>query len=73
MLFLKISNADISFNEKTLMWKTYTTNEALFTIKQVQIINSEEFVIAALDNDSNMFIVYVAIREQEKMPIHFKK
>ena len=35
MLFLKLSNADISFNEKTLTWKVYITNKALPTIKQV--------------------------------------
>ena len=29
MLFLKISNADVSFGEETLTWKTYTINEAL--------------------------------------------
>ena len=35
MLFLKLSNANVSFNEKTLTWRTYTTNKALSTIKQV--------------------------------------
>ena len=31
MPFLKISNADVSFCEETLIWRTYTTNEALST------------------------------------------
>ena len=35
MLFLKISNADMSFSEKTLTWKTYTINKALPTTEQV--------------------------------------
>ena len=35
MLFLKISNADISFSEKTLTWKIYTTIKALLTTEQV--------------------------------------
>ena len=35
MFFLKISNADILFGEKTLTWKSYTTNKALPTTKQV--------------------------------------
>ena len=35
MLFLRISNKDILFGEKTLMWKTYITNKALPTTKQV--------------------------------------
>ena len=29
ILFLKISNADVSFGEKTLIWKFYTTNRVL--------------------------------------------
>ena len=35
MLFLKISNVNILFNEKILIQKSYTTNKALFIIKQV--------------------------------------
>ena len=44
MFFLKISNADMSFGEKTLTWKTYTTNNALPTTKQVQIFNPKELL-----------------------------
>ena len=40
MLFLKPSNADISFDKGTLTWKFYTTNKILSTTKQVQLINS---------------------------------
>ena len=63
MPFLKISNANMSFGEGTLTWRTYTTNEALPTTKQVQIVDPKEFVIAALDIDSEIFVVHVAIRE----------
>ena len=35
MLFLKISNADISFGKKTLTWKSYITKKALPTNKRV--------------------------------------
>ena len=35
MLFLKISNADMSFCERTLTRRTYTTNEALLITKRV--------------------------------------
>ena len=35
MLFLKINNADVAFSEKTLTWKSYTTNKLLSTTKQV--------------------------------------
>ena len=67
MPFLKISNANIAFNKKTLMWKSYTTNEALPTTKRVQLVDLKEFVIAALDADSETFVVHVTIWEREKM------
>ena len=73
MLFLKISNANVSFDKKILTWKTYTTNKALPTTEQVQIINKKNFVIAALNANSKTFVVYVAIWEREKMPMHSKK
>ena len=73
MPFLKISNADVSFGEGTLTWKTYTTNEALPTTEQVQIVDPKEFVIAALDVDSKTFMMHMAIREQEEMLVHSKR
>ena len=63
MLFLKISNANILFNKGILMLKTYTTNETLPTIKQVQIIDPKEFVIAAFNINSKMFVVHIDIEE----------
>ena len=39
MLFLTLSNADIQFAEKKLTWRTYITEEALSTIRQVKIID----------------------------------
>ena len=65
--FLKISNADVSFSEKTLTWKSYTTIKALPTTKRVQLVNPKEFVIAVLDADSKTFVVHVAIQEREKI------
>ena len=73
MLFLKISNANVSFDEKILTWGTYTTNKALFIIKQVKVVDPKKFVIAALNVNSKTFVVYVAIREREEMPMHSKK
>ena len=61
MPFLKISNADVSFDERILTWKSYTTNEVLLTTKQVQLIDPKVFVIAALDVDSKTFVVHMAI------------
>ena len=73
LLFLKINNADMLFGEKTLTWKTYTINKALPTTKQVQIINKKNFVIAALDADSKIFVIHVVIWEREKMPMYFER
>ena len=39
MPFLSFSNADVQFAEKELTWKTYTTEEALPTTRQVEIID----------------------------------
>ena len=61
LFFLKISNVDMSFNEETLTWKFYITNEALFITKQVQIIDLKEFIIVALDVNNKTFVVYMAI------------
>lgn len=63
MIFLKISNTNVLFAEKTLMQKFYTINKALPIIKKVQIIVLKEFIIITLDADSEMFTVYVAIRK----------
>ena len=73
MLFFKISNADMLFNEKILTWRTYIINEAPSSTKQIQIVDPKEFVIATLDIDSETFVVYVAIWEQKEMPLHSKK
>ena len=73
MFFLKISNADKSFEEKTLMWESYTTNEALLTTKRIQIVNLKKFVIVALDVSSETFVTYVIIWEQKEIPVYFKK
>ena len=73
MLFLKISNADMAFDEDILMWKSYTTNKARPSTKQVQLVDLKEFDIVALDADSKTFVEHVAIWEEEKMPVHTKR
>ena len=64
MFFLKMSNADVSFGEKILTWKSYTTNKALPTTKQIQIVDLKEFVKVALDAGSKTFVIYVAIQKK---------
>ena len=71
--FLKLSNADISFGEGTLTWKSYTTNKALLSTKQVQLVDPKKFVIATLDAGSETFVVHMAIREREKISVYSEK
>ena len=71
--FLKISNVDVTFGEETLTWKFYTTNEALPTTKQIQLVNPKDFVIVALDVDSETFVVHITLRKREKISIHAER
>ena len=73
MLFLKINNPNMAFGKKTLIWKSYTINKDLLATKQVQLVDPKEFVIAVLDANSEIFIVHVAIRKREEMPVHSPK
>ena len=73
MPFLKISNANVAFGEGTLTLKLYTTNKALPTTERVRLVDPKEFVIAALDVGSETFVVHMAIKEQEKMPVHSER
>ena len=71
MLFLTFSNADIQCAEKKLIWRSYTTKEALFTTRKVEIINRKEFDKAALDNNIGVFKVHVSFLSlRSKMIIH---
>ena len=60
MPFLFLSNADVQFAEKELTWRTYTTEEALPTIRRVEIIDRKEFAKAALDENVEAFVVHVS-------------
>ena len=60
MPFLTLSNADVQFVEKELTWRSYTTAEALPTTKRVELINKKEFAKAALDENSETFVIHVA-------------
>lgn len=51
------------FGKKRLSWRSYTTNEALPTFKQVQLINLKELVISALDTGNKTFVIYVTIQK----------
>ena len=73
MFFLKTSNINISFSKNTLIKKFYTIIKFLSTIKQVSIINLKQSIIVALDIDSKIFVVYMAIWEQKDIFVYLKK
>ena len=60
MPFLILSDIDIQFAEKKFTWRSYTTAEALPTTRRVELIDKKEFVAAAMDKDSETFVVHVA-------------
>ena len=64
MFFFTLSNADIKFVEKELIWRFYTAVEALPTTKRVELINKKEFAKPALDEESKTFVVYIATLEE---------
>ena len=60
LLFLTLSNVKDQFVEKELIWRSYTTAKALLTTKRVELIDKKEFANAALDENSETFVVPVA-------------
>ncbi len=74
MPFLALNNADFQFGAKELTWRSYTIAEALPTTSQVELIDKREFAKAALDGNSETFVVYVAALEiLTVMPIYPSK
>ena len=63
MRFLTLNNSEIEFAKKELTQRSYTAAEALSTTKWVDLINKKEFAKAALDEEFEIFMVYVAALE----------
>ena len=60
MPFLTFSNVDIWFAERELVWRTYSATEALPTSQRVEIIDKKEFATAALNEEEETFVLYMA-------------
>lgn len=75
MPFLSLSNTDIEFAEGgKFTWRFYTTTEALFTTSRVELINKQEFAKVALDENSKIFVVHIAVLGISiAMPIYFSR
>ncbi len=64
MPFLSFSNVDVEFAELgKLTWRTYKTAEVLPTTNWVKLIDKKEFARAALDENSETFVVHVSALE----------
>lgn len=64
ILFLSFSNADIKFIEsEKCIWRCYDTIEALLISNRVRFINKKDFAKVILDENSEIFVVYVTILE----------
>ena len=72
ILFLILINANIQFAEKKLIWRTYTTKEALLTTRQVKIIDQKKFARAALNENFEAFVMHVSFLRL-RMSIHLAR
>ncbi len=74
MLFLSLSNADVEFAELgKLTWRFYTAAEALPTTSRVELIDKREFAKAALDENSETFVIHVSALDVAEPSIHLSR
>lgn len=59
MPFLFFTNADLKFRTKKLTYKSNITAKTLLIAKSVKLIEKYKFVEAALNKNSDTFVVYV--------------
>ncbi len=60
MPFLTLSNANVQFVKKELKWRSYIIIEVLSTTKRVELVNKREFTSSSLDENIEMFVIYIA-------------
>lgn len=67
--FLSFSNANFEFDAKKFTWRLYTTIDALSTVIRVELINKHEFVEVVVDENSDIFVIYVVVLTAPKSVI----
>ena len=71
MPFLTLSNVNVEFSERNLIWRSYTLAEALLTTRLVKLIDKMVFANVASDENVEAFVVYVALLSRgSKMSIN---
>ena len=79
MSFLTLSDADVNFSSWELWWKIYTDKEALPTTRCVKLVGKKKFAAAALDLESETFVVHVVSLNSDMLPssspldVHFSR
>ena len=71
MLFFTLSGADVDFLGWELRWRTYTTEKALPTTIPVKLVGKKEVAAAALDPESETFVVHVTLLSSNILPSSF--
>ena len=71
MPFLTLSSVDVNFLGRELRWRTYITKKALPTTKRVELVGKKEFAAAALDPESEIFVIHVASFSSDVSPNSF--
>ena len=70
MFFLTLSNADIWFAERELIWKTYNTTKALPRTQRVEIIGKKEFAAATPNKEDKTFVVHITALNMVDSSVH---
>lgn len=70
MPFLALSNIYIQFDTKNFMLKSYSIDEAIPITWYIETINKHKFAKVVLDENSEMFVVYIAALEVSEPAIY---
>ena len=68
IFFLTLSGADVEFLGWELRWRTYITKKALPTTRRVELVGKKEFAAAALDPESEIYVVHVGSVSSNVLP-----
>ena len=70
MPFLALNNADIQFDTETFTWRSYSTAKVLPTARWVELMDKCKFAKVAMNENSEMFVMYILALELRKPAVH---
>ena len=68
MLFLTLSGTDVDFLDWKFRRRTYTTKEALPTIRRVKLVGKKEFATATFDLEYEIYVVHIGSISSDVLP-----